>query len=212
QQTLRATIEWSYQLLEPAEQRLFELLSAFSGISFDALEAVAGSIEHLRGSGVDTRDGLASLAGTSLIRHAEAGGGAPRRAMQEATLRTSLARALMAMDGYTQEVEDAYIRALELFEEQRDFPQLFPVLRGLATFYNYRAEFDKGAELGQEILRLADAQNDTGMRADGHLVLGSSLALQHDLHGGLDHLDEAIASFESERHRPRRFRLGNNPG
>lgn len=31
QQTLRATIEWSYQLLEAGEQRLFELLSAFSG-------------------------------------------------------------------------------------------------------------------------------------------------------------------------------------
>jgi tetratricopeptide (TPR) repeat protein len=136
----------------------------------------------------------------------------PERAMQEATLRTSLARALMAINGYTQEVEDAYTRALELFEEQREFPQLFPVLRGLATFYNYRAEFDKGADVGQEILRLADAQNDTGMRADGHLVLGSSLALQHDLHGGLDHLDNAIASFESEHPRPRRFRLGNNPG
>ena len=136
----------------------------------------------------------------------------PERAVQEATLRTSLARALMAVNGYTQEVEDAYTGALELFEGQRELPQLFPVLRGLATFYNYRAEFDKGAEVGQEILRLADEQNDTGMRADGDLVLGSSLALQHDLHGGLGHLDKAIASFESEHHRPRRFRLGNNPG
>jgi tetratricopeptide (TPR) repeat protein len=89
---------------------------------------------------------------------------------------------------------------------------LFPVLRGLATFYNYRAEFDKGAEVGREILHLADVQNDPSMRADGHLVLGSSLALQHDLHRGLDHLDKAIASFESARHRPHRFRLGNNPG
>jgi hypothetical protein len=43
-------------------------------------------------------------------------------------------------------------------------------------------------------------------------VLGSSLALQHDLHGGLEHLDIAIAWFESQGHRSRRFRLGNNPG
>jgi tetratricopeptide (TPR) repeat protein len=134
------------------------------------------------------------------------------RAMQEATLRTSLARALMAKDGYTQEVEDAYTRALELFEDQRELPQLLSVLRGLATFYNYRAELDRGAEVGHEILRLADAQKDPGMRADGHLVVGSSLTLQRDLHGGLDHLDKAIASFESEPHRPRPFRLGNNPG
>src|SRR5438093_3639344 len=132
--------------------------------------------------------------------------------MQEVTLRTSLARALMAVNGYTQEVEEAYTRALRLFEAERELPQLFPVLRGLASFYNYRAEFDKGAEVGREILRLADAQNDASMYVDGHLVLGSSLALQHDLHGGLDHLDKAIASFESRRHRPRPFRLGNNPG
>lgn len=118
----------------------------------------------------------------------------------------------MAINGYTQEVEEAYTRAIGLFEGQRELPQLFPVLRGLATFYNYRAEFDKGAAIGREILRLADARDDASMRADGHLVLGSSLALQHDLHGGLDHLDKAIGSFESERHRPRRFRLGNNPG
>jgi predicted ATPase/class 3 adenylate cyclase len=330
QQTLRSTIEWSYQLLEPGEQRLFELLSVFSGISFDAVEAVADEIEHLRGAGIETLDGLASLTDKSLIRQAEALGGEPRlamletireyaaerlddlpdlsaaarrahavyfadyaqrewerlsgdqvdtalaamaaetenlrlawrywvverdlnqlnrlvdslwllydrqgsydatieltnellnvlastpptaeRAMQEATLRTSLARALMAKDGYTQEVEDAYTRALELFEEQRELPQLLSVLRGLATFYNYRAELDKGAEVGHEILRLADAQKDPGMRADGHLVVGSSLTLQRDLHGGLDHLDKAIASFESEPHRPRPFGLGNNPG
>jgi hypothetical protein len=49
------------------------------------------------------------------------------------------------------------------------------------------------------------------MRVDGHLVLGSSIALQRDLHGGLEHLDSAIAWFESERFGSRRFRLGNNP-
>ena len=136
----------------------------------------------------------------------------PERAMQEVMLRTSLARALMAIHGYTREVEEAYARALELFEGQRELPQLFPVLRGLASFYNYRAEFEKGAQVGREILRLAEVQDDPSMRVDGHLVLGSSIALGHDLRGGLEHLDSAIASFESQGYRPRRFRLGNNPG
>jgi predicted ATPase/class 3 adenylate cyclase len=136
----------------------------------------------------------------------------PERLMQEVMLRTSLARALMAIQGYSREVEEAYARALELFEGQRELPQLFPVLRGLASFYNYRAEFEKGAHVGREILRLADAQDDPSMRVDGHLVLGASIALHNDLRGGLEHLDRAIASFESERYRSRRFRLGNNPG
>jgi predicted ATPase/transcriptional regulator with XRE-family HTH domain len=136
----------------------------------------------------------------------------PERAMQEVTLRTGQARALMAIHGYTQEVEEAYARALEVFGEERELPQLFPVLRGLANFYNYRAEFEKGAEVGRAILRLAEAQDDPSIRVDGHLVLGSSLALQHDLHGGLVHLDIAIAHSVSQGQRSHRFRLGTNPG
>jgi predicted ATPase len=136
----------------------------------------------------------------------------PERAMQEVMLRTSLARALMAIHGYTREVEDAYGRALEVFEGQRELPQLFPVLRGLASFYNYRAEFEKGAQVGREILLLAEAQDDPSMRVDGHLVLGSSIALQRDLHGGLEHLEKAMACFESTGFRSGRFRLGNHPG
>src|SRR6266542_3326572 len=50
----------------------------------------------------------------------------PERAIQEVMLRTSLARALMAIHGYTREVEEEYGRALELFEGQREVPQLFP--------------------------------------------------------------------------------------
>jgi predicted ATPase len=136
----------------------------------------------------------------------------PERAMQEVMLRTSLARALMAIHGYTREVEDAYGHALEVFEGQREIPQLFPVLRGLASFYNYRAEFEKGAQVGREILVLAEAQDDPSMRVDGHLVLGSSIALQRDLHGGLGHLEKAMACFESTGFRSGRFRLGNHPG
>jgi predicted ATPase/class 3 adenylate cyclase len=134
------------------------------------------------------------------------------RAIQEVMLRTSLARALMAIHGYTHEVEEAYARALDLLKEQPKLPQVFPVLRGLASFYNYRAEFEKGAEVGRQILQLADAQDDPSLRVDGHLVLGSSIALGSDLHSGLAHLDKAIAWFESEGSRSRRFRLGNNPG
>ena len=43
QRTLRATIEWSYQLLEPAEQDLFRRLGIFRGsFSLDGAEAVCG--------------------------------------------------------------------------------------------------------------------------------------------------------------------------
>jgi predicted ATPase/class 3 adenylate cyclase len=329
QQTLRATIEWSYQLLEPGERRLFELLSTFSGTGLEAVEVVVGRVNGLNGTGVDTVDGLTSLLDKSLIQQVNPGVGEPRllmletikeyaserlrelpefcsaarrahatyfadfaqqqwehltgprrepalaamatdienlriawrywvtegdldqlnklvdslwllydargwyhatielttdlldalasspstpdRATQEVTLRTSLARALMAIKGYTPEVEEAYERALGLFEGTQELPQLFPVLRGLANFYIYRAEFEKGAQMGRELLRLAELQDDPSMRVDGHFLLGANLAFQYGPRRGLDHLDRAIAYAEAQQHGSRRFRLGNDP-
>ena len=68
----------------------------------------------------------------------------PERVLEQITLQTSLARVLLALKGYTQEVEEAYIRALELCEGEGEIPELLPVLRGLSSFYIYRAEFEKG--------------------------------------------------------------------
>jgi hypothetical protein len=80
---------------------------------------------------------------TDLLNVLSSSESTPERAAQEVTLRISLARALMAIKGYTPEVEQAHTRALELLEG-RALPQLFPVLRSLASFYNFRAEHDKG--------------------------------------------------------------------
>jgi predicted ATPase/class 3 adenylate cyclase len=59
QQTLRATIEWSYDLLAPKEQELFARLAAFSGgCLYEAAEEIAGA----------DPDTLQSLLDKSLLR------------------------------------------------------------------------------------------------------------------------------------------------
>ncbi|HKB20208.1 MAG TPA: adenylate/guanylate cyclase domain-containing protein [Gaiellaceae bacterium] len=64
QQTLRATIEWSYDLLTPEEQRLFRALSVFAGgCTYEAAERVCE---------VDP-DTLQSLLDKSLVRRRESG-------------------------------------------------------------------------------------------------------------------------------------------
>jgi predicted ATPase len=64
QQTLRATIEWSYDLLEPAERRLFEALSVFrGGWTLDAAAQVADADIEL----------MQSLVDQSLVRSWESG-------------------------------------------------------------------------------------------------------------------------------------------
>ena len=329
QRTLRATIEWSYQLLEPGERRLFEVLSVFSGAGLEAVEAVAEELDWLTSTGVDILDGLASLLDKSLIRKVDpddaasrlvmletireyaaerldetselaatarqahaayfadfaqrqwqhltgqrreaalaamtadidnlrlawrhwvaerdrvqlnklvdslwllydargwyqetiglandlldilsSASSSPDRAAQEITQRTSLARVLMATKGYSREVEEAYATALKPFEG-RELPQLFPVLRSLASYYIAQSQFDKGARIGREILHLAARQQDTGMLVDGHLVVGLSISSIDGIAAGLEHLDEAIGLIKSGPARSRPFRLGNNAG
>ena len=66
QRTLHAAIDWSYELLEPAERRLLARLSVFAGgWTLEAAEAVCNAGVEL---GVDTLDGLSSLADKSLVR------------------------------------------------------------------------------------------------------------------------------------------------
>jgi predicted ATPase/class 3 adenylate cyclase len=83
QQTLRDTIDWSYELLDSGEQRLFALLSVFPSCTFEAVEVVASGIKRLDETGVDILDGLASLVDKSLIRRADQGTGEPRLRMLE---------------------------------------------------------------------------------------------------------------------------------
>jgi tetratricopeptide (TPR) repeat protein len=66
QRTLRATIDWSYDLLEPEEQRLFARLAAFAGgCTIEAAECVCGDdLEVVDELASLTDKGLARLEGT----------------------------------------------------------------------------------------------------------------------------------------------------
>jgi predicted ATPase/class 3 adenylate cyclase len=81
QRTLRATIEWSYDLLANEEKSLFGRLSVFTGgCRPDAAEAVGNPGGEL---GIDTMDGLASLVDKSLLRQRNDADGEPRFWMLE---------------------------------------------------------------------------------------------------------------------------------
>jgi tetratricopeptide (TPR) repeat protein len=117
----------------------------------------------------------------------------------------------MATKGYSREVEEAYATALQPFEG-RELPQLFPVLRSLASYYIAQSEFEKAGRIGREILHLAERQQDDGMLIEGHLVLGVSAITVGGIQASLDHLDQAIARVRAGPSRSRPFRLGNNAG
>jgi hypothetical protein len=64
QQTLRATIEWSHELLDPAERVLFRRLSVFAGWSLEMAEQVCADDEIPAG---DVLGLLAALVDKSLV-------------------------------------------------------------------------------------------------------------------------------------------------
>lgn len=79
QQTLRHTIDWSYDLLDESERALFSRLAAFSGgATLEAIETVCGD-----GLGADILDTLESLLDKSLIRRLDDSEGQPRFGMLE---------------------------------------------------------------------------------------------------------------------------------
>ena len=83
QQTLRGTVDWSYSLLNGAEQNLFRRLSVFTGgCTLEAVEAVCDTKGDL---GSDVLDGMASMVNKSLIQ--QLGGAAADRFLMLSMIR-----------------------------------------------------------------------------------------------------------------------------
>ena len=81
QRTLRATIEWSFALLDEGEQLLFARLAVFSGgRTLEAMEAICDAEGDLP---VDAFEGVSSLVDKSLLRQEEGPSGEPRFVMLE---------------------------------------------------------------------------------------------------------------------------------
>jgi predicted ATPase/transcriptional regulator with XRE-family HTH domain len=76
QQTLRATIDWSYDLLDDAQKQLFSRMAVFQGgRTFDALDTVCNYDGQLQ---LDVLEGVQSLLDKSLLQQREGRDGEPR--------------------------------------------------------------------------------------------------------------------------------------
>jgi predicted ATPase/DNA-binding SARP family transcriptional activator len=115
QRTLRAALEWGYDLLSAPEQELFERLSVFAGgWTLQAAEQVgaAGDI-HAE----DVLDLLSRLVQQSLVlAEAEAGEGAPRYRMLEPVRQYALER--LERGGEAHEVRDRHAALFKALAEQ----------------------------------------------------------------------------------------------
>ena len=131
---------------------------------------------------------------------------------RELALQTTLGPALMAAKGPgSQEAESAYARARALCRQMGETPQLFPVLFGLWRFYLLRANFQTAREVGEQLLLLAQREDDPAWLLEAHFALGGTLFWLGELIAARDHLEQVIALYEPERYRSHVFLYGQDP-
>jgi class 3 adenylate cyclase/predicted ATPase len=137
----------------------------------------------------------------------------PERIQKELMLQTTLGTTLIVTKGYAApEVERAYARALELCRQVGETPQLFPVLFGLWRFHFLRAELHTARELAEQVFRLAQSIQDSALLLWPHCALGLVLCTLGELTSALVHLEQGIALYDPQKHRPDRSQVsGQDP-
>jgi class 3 adenylate cyclase/predicted ATPase len=137
----------------------------------------------------------------------------PERLQQELDLQVALGTALRVTKGNAApEVERAYGRARELCAQLGDTPQLFPVLRGLMQYYLNRGDLQTATQLGEQLLRLAQAQPDPALRLLAHYQLGNVLFWRGEPAVARTHLTQALALYDPQAHRALAVRYGIDLG
>ena len=212
QRTLRSTIEWSHDLLEPDEQRLFARLAAFpGGCTLESAEAVADA-------NVDT---LQSVVEKSLVQRTD-----DRYWMYETIREFALERLGSSLEAdsmhrrhaqhfleLAEEAEPHLIReslvrlgpwhermeseldniraALERFDADDDGERACRMAGALAWFWEQRGQFEEGRRLVERAL----AANDSPTPARACALSAAALlaGLMGDLQPAASRAEEAIA-------------------
>ena len=178
QQTLRMTLDWSYDLLTPEAQRLFAQLGVFAGgCTLASAEAVCEGF---------VLDALEALVDESLVRQRETAAGEPRFSMLEIVREYALERLEGSGEG-----EELRRRHLEHFVELADEaePELARGSEQIAWFARLEDEHDNFRAALALALRAGDAASAL------RLVVGIRRFWQ--IHGylaeGRDALESALA-------------------
>ncbi len=212
QQTLRATIEWSYDLLGEQGRGLLAACSVFrGGVPLDVIESVCAEAD----TGMAVLDGLQELVDQSLLRQLRAPG-SPRYLMLETIrefaaerlagtpeadrLRGAHAAAFLALaeraghplTGLGQrewlerlDVEHNNIRAAIDWYHQEDPPAALRLAAAMSWFWSLHGHYTEGRQRLRQLLGLVSGENTVRVRA---LNGGAWLALDQGDYPDADRL------------------------
>jgi predicted ATPase/serine/threonine protein kinase len=203
QQALRATLDWSYNLLDREHQKVFRRMAVFvGGATHEAIEAVCNAGEDLR---VDFLDAIGALVDNSLLRRSGEDSGEPRftlletmreyglwklrEAGEEAWVRKAhAAYCLVLAEDSKGEIEAAnpywvarleaefgnFRAALEWLASSGEADWGLRLITALHGLFFYRGARVEGARLGAKLLALPGAAARTQARAEALVCVGES--------------------------------------
>jgi predicted ATPase len=213
QQTLRATIEWSFDLLAEDEQRLFSRLAVFAGgCTYEAVEEVAGadpdtlqslldkSLVRKRDSKVGSRywmlETIREYASEQLEVSGEAYDLQRRHAAYFLELAESLPRDVSVSRAWLDEMEEEHDNLRAAFDRLDVAAETQPVLRLAGALWRFWAVRGPHAEgMSRVEQALASDESATAARASA-LIAAASLAVDVREYGrGRQYADEALTLY-----------------
>ena len=225
QQTLRATIDWSYGLLSEAEQKLFRRFSVFiGGCTLEAAEAVCDTGSDL---GVGLFEGLASLIDKNLVQRVDGADSEARFTMLEtireyalerlvssgeesATRRAHAAYCLILAEEGNPELNpaertawlsrcdletDNFRSALDHLIAQRDADWSLRLCMALFRFWDMREHLIEGRSRLETALRLAGDRFSKERARVAHF-LGALTTAQGDFASAKRFLEQSLSLYE----------------
>ena len=213
QQTLRATIEWSYDLLSDDEQRLFHRLAVFvGGCTYEAAEEIAGADPDILQSLLDkslvrkrdSRPGprywmletIREYASEQLDVSGEANEFQRRHAAYFLDLAESLPRDVSVSRAWLDEIEaehDNLRAALDRLDVAAETQLVLRLAGALWRFWGVRGPHAEGMSRVDQAL--ASDESPTAARASA-LIGAAALAVDVKEYGrGRQHADEALTLY-----------------
>ncbi|MGB3716114.1 MAG: hypothetical protein WA996_16945, partial [Candidatus Promineifilaceae bacterium] len=123
----------------------------------------------------------------------------PERSHSELAIQLSLTAPLLATYGYTApEIKKAANRAIDLAQQWDEPDYLFPARLMLLTHLCMRAEYQPAMELGEQLLKQAEREQNPLHLNQAHHVLGYLKFCLGSLHAALHHFDSALTSFDPQ--------------
>ncbi len=133
------------------------------------------------------------------------------RSQRELTLQITLGVPLQAIKGpASPEVERTYGRARELCRQVKNASELFPALWGLWRFHVARTNFRAARKLAEELLNLAQRQQDPALVLQAHHAQWGTLLDLGEFGAVLEHTKQGIALYGRQEHHTQAYLFGGH--